>query len=447
MAHACRCSGNLHHRISSVSNECGDAYLTSALANRYAGVSFWDLAIEIAETGDTPFYVYFPDRAASAYRAFESAIHKWGEGHVAFSVKTNPLSALLRDLNEWGAFGEVVSAWEFCHALAAGFPPEHLVLNGPLKTVNDLHKIIRHPPLTINIDSLDELDTLERVVSSFGACANVGLRLCPPKDNQENWSRFGLDLLSGEVEQALARIERNSHLSLKCIHFHLGTQIEDINRYIRILMVVRELWHRHRFGRDVVLDIGGGFPYDHSVPFEEQTFSPMTFFGDLADAWGPPPRPVLLTEPGRFISASAMAIVSRVLAWKRREGEPTIVVVDSGTNHNVMAAFYEHLWSYAEATDSIVPHRICGPLCMEDDVLSGCKNGQIPKVGSLVAAFNSGAYSVGLSRTFIQPRPALFAFNGDGRYRLLQCPETLDNTYLFAREGHPHVKAAEQRGG
>jgi ornithine decarboxylase len=190
----------------------------------------------------------------------------------------------------------------------------------------------------------------------------------------------------------------------------------------------------------VWLDIGGGFPYDHSVPLEDQPFSPLLFFETIADAWSAALRPPLLTEPGRFIAAPSMAIVSRVLSRKPRSGEPTIVVLDSGTNHNVMAAFYEHLWSCADAAQPACRYRFCGPLCMEDDILSGEKLASLPSAGSLVAVFNSGAYSLALSRTFIQPRPAVFALRADGSHKLLVPAESAEQAYGFAfRMEHPRI--------
>ncbi len=340
--------------------------------------------------------MYLPDRAAAAYHHFASGIQYWGIGRVAFSVKTNPLVALLQDLKRWGAFAEVVSAWELSHAIAAGFRAQEIVFNGPLKIEKDLRWVFETLPLTVNIDSMDELDAIERAIGPSADRANVGVRFCSPRENGA-WSRFGLEMSTGELSEALARIRRSRSLVLQCIHFHLGTQVYNTGRYTEMIEVVKELWSRNLLSTNVWLDIGGGFPYDHAVPLEEQTFSPSRFFAALAAAWGPSPRPPLLTEPGRFICAPAMAVVSRVLARKPRLGEPTIVVLDSGTNHNVMAAFYEHLWSYLDVAPE-TSHRFCGPLCMEDDILSGERQVPPPKTGALVATLNAGAYSVALSR-------------------------------------------------
>src|SRR6185503_3073548 len=102
--------------------------------------------------------VYLPDELASTYSRFSQSLRVWGDARVAYSVKTNPLFALLTDVRCCGAMAEVVSGWEFRHAVAAGFAPEEIIFNGPLKTEKDLSWIIREQPQTLNIDSLDELN-------------------------------------------------------------------------------------------------------------------------------------------------------------------------------------------------------------------------------------------------------------------------------------------------
>ncbi len=402
---------------------------TRDLADEFVGLerSFWDVAKEIEERVGTPFYAYFPQRAATGFEAMVAGAAVWGQVRVAFSVKTNPLAALLQDLERRGAYAEVVSEWEFSQARAAGFSPDRIVFNGPHKPDAELRRVLATPPFTINIDSLDELDVLERNLGYASGAVAVGLRICPPRA-RGSLSRFGLEFETGEVHTGIVRCLNNPSLQLRCIHFHLGTQVQDGERYAEVVRIAQRMWRDHGFANDVCLDIGGGFPYDHARTFEGQPLVLGRFFAALASAWGTGPRPPLLIEPGRIIAAPTMAVVSRVLARKPRSNEPTIIVLDSGTNHNVMAAFYEHAWSYA-AAGLDAGHRLCGPLCMEDDNLSGLRNAPLPELGALVATLNAGAYSLALARTFIQPRPPIFRINPNGSYEQLEGRETRGQAY------------------
>jgi diaminopimelate decarboxylase len=79
-----------------------------------------------------------------------------------------------------------------------------------------------------------------------------------------------------------------------------------------------------------------------------------------------------------------------------------------------MAAFYPHLWSFQRTEVFEQSFRLCGPLCMEDDVLSGAMTSPLPEAGSLVATLNAGAYSMSLSREFAQPLPPVLGLTPHG---------------------------------
>ena len=385
---------------------------------------FWKIAEEIATAHGTPFFLYFPHRAAAAFQALVGGSANWGSVRIAYSLKTNPLPALLRDLNRWGASVEVVSAWEHSQARGAKFPSDRIVFNGPLKSEDGLRVILPNAPFSINVDSVDELVMLEHIAARSDQPLSVGVRICPPRADGV-CSRFGIEVATGEADETIARILGSRSLRLRCVHFHLGTQVQDSTRYHEMVALARALWISHKVAMDVSLDIGGGFPYEHDRHFNDQPFRPSDFFGALAATWGPGARPPLVIEPGRFIAAPAMALVSRVLSRKPRLGEPTIVVLDSGTNHNVMAAFFEHLWSFEGVTPD-ADYRFCGPLCMEDDILSGRRYSSLPARGALVATLNTGAYSLALLRTFIQPPPQVFLVRQDGRYEVLDRRTSFD---------------------
>lgn len=407
---------------------------------------FWATIEKAVEDHGTPLFVYNPHNAEHAYRILKKGLRCWGEGKVAFSVKTNPFFALLQNLRRLGAYAEVVSRWEYELALNAGFPSEKIIFNGPLKSPEDLRFAAEHRPFTINIDSIEELDYLDKIAQEIKDTIRVGIRICPPR-SQEFWSRFGLQFNTGEVGDAITRIQNNKFLELTTIHFHLGTQVKDSEYYVKTLLQVRNLWERFKIDSSHVwLDIGGGFPYQHDRSLNMQDFQLAAFFKNLRNSWEQADIPQILIEPGRFIAAPAFILICKVLACKKREGEPTIVVLDSGTNHNVMAAFFEHQWEFQHVSQSLEQFRLCGPLCMEDDIMSGALNSRLPQKGTLVAMLNAGAYSLSLSRTFIQPRPAIIKLKSNKKYELLVPRETIKTAYgLFPQSKVKSLKSGDKR--
>lgn len=388
---------------------------------------FGSIERAVSELG-TPIYVFHPEEARRAYHSLVDSFEVWGDVTLAYSLKTNPFFGLLSQLRELGAWAEVVSIWEYEIALRSGFRGDQIIFNGPLKRPDELAVMRDEPPFSVNIDSIEELAHLEKAAQDIGQEIGVGVRFCPVKTG-EVWSRFGLEVQTGELHQALRSIEESSWLSLKILHVHLGTQITDSEHYRDALRMAKEIWTVEDLENHVSLDIGGGFPYSHDLQPADQPFNPGRFLADLVEVWSDLPRPRLFIEPGRIIAAPAFSIVSTALACKLRQGEPSIIVLDSGTNHNVMAAFYDHLWFLQKPVTSPAPFRFCGPLCMEDDILSRDLKGYVPEVGSLVALTNAGAYSFSLSRTFIQARPPIIELSGQGSYDVLVARETLDDAY------------------
>jgi diaminopimelate decarboxylase len=382
------------------------------------GIS-WATLEQIAEAEGTPFFVYQPAAALRAYDTMMAGLAEWGDAVIAYSLKTNPLPALLQDLRSRGAWIEVVSGAEYALARRAGFPGEQIVFNGPVKTAAALRTALADGVFSINIDSMDELALLRDNLPPQGAPVPVGVRLCPSLTQ----SRFGMELRSGEVAFAVGEILQDPRLRLACLHVHLGTQIEEADRYAQALVEVRDFWQKTKLNGDVCLDFGGGHPYWHNHLFADQPFVPREFFASLAKLWGSGRRPRLFIEPGRWIAAPSFLLVARVVARKPRMNAPTIVVVDTGTNHNIMGAFYEHSWAFQQVEAYEEDFRICGPLCMEDDSLSGHITTKMPAPGSLVAMLNAGAYSICLARSFIQPLPGIVAATANGGYTHLIAPE------------------------
>lgn len=399
------------------------------------GDRLWDCAHSVACDVGTPFYLYDPTPAISQFRRLRQALASWGPGCVAYSLKTNPLIPLLRDLREAGALVEVTSPGEYDIARSAGYRNPHVILNGPLKYNVDGSPF--RPPVAItNIDSFDELARYE--TAGDAGPQSVGVRICPPRRDGPS-SRFGLEWETGEAAAAIRFIIDRPWLSLGCIQFHLGTQVA-VHDYAANVALAEEIWNHFDLDPEVWLDLGGGFPFRHDRSINAQPFKPFQLFEDMRALWKGNDPPQLLVEPGRWIAAPTLILIARVLAHKPRSSEPTIVVVDGGTNLNVMTAFYEHEWSFSRTFGGPKAHRMCGPLCMEDDVMSGARTGPLPLPGSLVGIRNAGAYSLSLSRSFIQSRAPVVELDPEFNYKVVLQRESLSSSYAIQEGSRQSVR-------
>lgn len=364
-------------------------------------------AIATSLENDTPFFLADKSALNAAIDRVAAAAAAWdGPFEIAYSLKTNPLPELLRTVSQRGCWVEVVSSWEFEQALDAGFEPERIVFNGPLKAKGvPSHNLGAQ---VINIDSVCEAERLASL-SDIKNAVRVGLRVCPDQA-APSWSRFGLHVGAGEFDEALSIVRSAPHLQLVGLHGHLGTQIRGARPYAQLAEYLAPLWKQAALGAEGILDIGGGFWFDHAGDSYEDSVSDAV--EAVAAAWPYHPRPTLVVEPGRIIAAPYLTLISKVIAVKKRPDEPDVVVLDSGTNHNVSAAFFQHDIQFFPPPEYPSSVRVVGPLCMEDDIMSGELELGVPRQGSLCVMRNAGAYSVAFQRRFIQELPQVLDLDG-----------------------------------
>ena len=110
----------------------------------------------------TPLFVY--DEAHLRARCRE-AVEAWGDG-VAYATKAFLCMAMARLADEEGMCLDVSTGGELHVALSAGVPPDRLVLHGNNKSDDELATALAVGVGRIVVDSFDEIDRLERLVSA-----------------------------------------------------------------------------------------------------------------------------------------------------------------------------------------------------------------------------------------------------------------------------------------
>lgn len=101
-----------------------------------------------------------------------------------FAAKASSLVPVLRLFAEAGMGCEAASPGELAQALAAGFSPEHIVLDSPTKTRSELRDALRLG-VAVNADNFAELERIHALLAELGLSeairsrAALGLRINP----------------------------------------------------------------------------------------------------------------------------------------------------------------------------------------------------------------------------------------------------------------------------
>lgn len=409
------------------------------------GVPIADL---VAEHG-SPLFVFSQRTLIRRYRELRDAMsRRYPKVRLAWSYKTNYLEAICRTLHDEGAWAEVVSPFEYDKAIATGVPADHIHFNGPFKPDNAIEKAVTGGSI-IHIDNFDEIVRIERIAARLGKKAKVAVRVNMAIDGLPSWSRFGLNLESGQAREAAGRVIASDHMELLGLHAHIGTFILDPSCYTTSAAKLSRLANdlRAAYGHLLsFIDLGGGFASPNTLKGQylmgEQASPSFARYADaicdgLAELDYPTKDlPTLVLETGRALVDDSGYLVSSVCATKRLADGQRALVLDAGVNVLFTSFWYKHDVVPAHDTRGVPePTVLYGPLCMNIDVLRDSTPLPPMTTGDRVVFRNVGAYNVTQWMQFIAMRPAVVMVGEGGRVARIRRAETGDD--ISSYEGVP----------
>jgi diaminopimelate decarboxylase len=412
---------------------------------RYQGDRLFCEGVDLAGVADavgTPCFVYAGPVLREALRDFQEPLRP-RDGLVCYALKANPSLTLCKILASLGCGADVVSGGELYRALKAGFPPHRIVFAGVGKTEEEIRFALNADILQLNVESIDELDLIDRTARGLEVRARVALRINPgvPVDTHpyvttaDIGSKFGIGI--DQVPQALARAASLPGLRLTGLHVHLGSQIASVEPYrlaVRKLLPLAERL-REAGGSLDTLDVGGGLAvsYDEgAVPsIREWLRAVKEELGDLDCR--------LIIEPGRALIGPAGTLIARVLYIKQTGGK-TFVVVDAGMNDLLRPSLYgayHRIQALVRRGGESRAVDVVGPVCESADFLARDREMVLPRAGDLLAVMNAGAYGAAMSSNYNgRPRAAEVLVSGE-RFGLIGRRETYED--LLGRDLFPDL--------
>ena len=402
----------------------------------------------LVEGHGSPLFVFSERAMRQKYREVHEAFaHRYPHVVQAWSYKTNYLQAVCAIFHDEGALAEVVSKFEYEKARKLGVPGRQIIFNGPHKPMGALRRAVEEGA-QIHVDHLDEIHDLEQLAGELGRKIPIGMRLNMDTGIYPQWTRFGLNLDSGQAMDAVKRIHARGHLVLKGLHAHIGTFILDPDAYARetakMVQFATEVTERFGFEMEYI-DVGGGFPSRSKLkgtylPPEVAVPSMDAFAEAITDALyaNLPPGvfPRLILETGRALVDEAGFLITTVVATKRLPDGRRTYVADAGLNDLFTSFWYKfNIEVDREVQGMNEPAMVHGPLCMNIDVLD--EGTLLPSLrrGTRLIFSPVGAYNVTQWMQFIEYRPAVVLVGEDGTVEVIR--EREDLTDVERRERLP----------
>jgi diaminopimelate decarboxylase len=397
--------------------------------------------VELAREFGTPAYVYAEDDIRSRAREFIDAFEERTDSfEVVFAAKALPCTAALRLCAEEGLSVDVASGGELHLALRGGCEPARIHLHGNNKTEADLRYAFEAGVGHLILDSLDEIERADRLLDRPQRAL---IRITPGIEPSTHSfvqtgqldSKFGFGLGEGLAELAVKRIRTARHLELVGLHAHIGSQIFELDSYVRAIEVLADFTQSVDFEPEV-LNVGGGLGIaylDTDRPPSIEDYVDVKVRG-VQRVFDPQPR--ILIEPGRSLVGNAGITLYEVGTVKEIPGVRTYVAVDGGMSDNLRPMLYgsryEALIADRAGEPGNTPVTVAGMHCESGDVLVRDAELPSPAVGDVLVTPATGAYGHAMANNYngIPRPPILFCRHGEARVVVRR--ETWDD--LVARD-------------
>ncbi len=380
----------------------------------------------------TPLYVYSKRAIEENCSAIEKAFG--GDAHLTtYAVKANGNIHLLKLIAEQGLGADVGSRGELFLALKAGFSPHKISFSGVGKRDDEIEEALDRDILAFNVESEQEIEIINSIAERKGLRARILLRLNLDIDahthayisTSRKENKFGVP--ASKAADILKKAQQLSHIDIRGIHSHIGSQITSPDAFIAAATALRKIVDELRSLQIPVndLDFGGGFGVqyhgvltDPQLPYEKPETKAASA-GSFLQAVLPILKETgcnISIQPGRSIIANAGALFTKVL-YRKETGEKIFIIVDGGMNDLIRPSLYQ-------AHHQIVPTQlknakfesvdVVGPCCESGDFFATDR--ALPHVerGDELAILCTGAYGFVLSSNYnARLRPAEVLVDGD----------------------------------
>jgi len=358
-------------------------------------------------TLETPFYYYDLDLLRQTLNACKTAADQYGF-HVHYAMKANFNPKVLEAIQATGFGADCVSGNEVSAAIANGFDKGRVVFAGVGKSDKEINTALDADIFCFNVESVQELNIINDLAKAKNKVARVAIRINPNVDaHTHHFITTGLDenkfgINGWQLNDVAETLRKCASLQFVGIHFHIGSQITDLEVYKSLCIRINEMqdWFEDHGFQVKVLNTGGGLGVDYQHPDKNAVPNFEGYFKVFKDFLNIKPGQEVHFELGRALVAQSAALVSRVLYVKNGQ-KKNFLILDAGMTELIRPMLYqaymkiENLSQMSEVgsqKSERTKYDVVGPICESTDCFQ--KDVELPESfrGDLIAVRTAGAY-------------------------------------------------------
>ena len=372
--------------------------------------------MDVIKRTPTPFYYYDMDLLSQTIDQIiqETAGHPFT---VHYAIKANSNPHILKAIAQRGLGADVVSGGEIRVALENGFKAANINFSGVAKTDWEIQLGLECGIGCFNVESIAELQVINDIAGEMGKTAPVAFRVNPDIDAHTHRfittgtaaNKFGIPI--EELDNMMALSRQLSHIHLRGLHFHIGSQITDMQPFELLCETVIELVNRYS-SQGIHFDhinVGGGLGIDYTAP-DERPMAPFhDYFGIFKERLSSLQGMPIHCELGRAIVAACGSLIARVVYIKENRGKK-FVLIDAGMNDLIRPALYgaHHVVQNLTGDETTMEtYDVAGPVCESSDMFATDCQLPVTRRGDIIAIRSAGAYGESMASCYnMRPLPS-----------------------------------------
>lgn len=349
-------------------------------------------AMDLAAVHGTPVLLLSVSRVRETCRALSSSLPGV---RIHYAVKANPHPAFMRIAREEGCQFDICTNGEIDLARACGIEGGECLHTHPIKRADDIEYALDYGVKTFVVDNPWELPKLVPYRDKLRVLVRLSIQ--NPQCLVNLSHKFGVP---PQDAMDLIRAARDLGLRVEGLSFHVGSQNENVLKYIEALDYCRDICRMAALDGIAlsVIDIGGGFPIDYvnNVLPLQQFCQPINEYLERYFA-----NYRILAEPGRYLCGPSMTLATRVMGKAMRDGVRWYYL-DDGLYGSFSGKVYDHAEypMYVPRSGERFTSTLAGPTCDSFDVIY--ENVALPEleIGDILLFGSMGAYTNASAGTF-----------------------------------------------
>lgn len=368
---------------------------------------------------NTPAYFYDTRLLQQTLDTMLQEVAKYPNYHVHYAMKANANPIVMDIIQKAGLGADCVSGGEVQRAVETGFPASKIVFSGVGKSDWEIRLALQHDILCFNVESAAELAVIDEIAASEKKIARICLRINPDVEAHTHThivtglaeNKFGIAL--EDMMAVINQAQVSPHLQLLGLHFHIGSQITDMQDFIDLCKRINDIQDQLNAIQIYphIINVGGGLGVDYQAPEENPIPDFQSYFAVFAEHLRLRDGQSLHCELGRSIVAQCGSLITRVL-YIKQSAEKQFAILDAGMTELIRPALYgayHHIDNLTSTAEDKHLYDVVGPICESSDIFASDLQLPTTERGDILAIRSAGAYGESMASCYnCRPLPKAY---------------------------------------